>query len=444
MVRFSEINEEHLDVSKPYLPPKSKSLWSGFYAGSKRVFNPFAKSDQPSQGSAKHQSMEVQQDTKVEDLEASEVSAPSEVEKTEAGLASAPLEEGAGHLVYTEAVEASVVANNEPHATAAPESAVPESQVEKVRSKTLEELDGLKEAIFGLQSELQLLRRDNGVLRSALCAQTGGSLPVEIAVSPTPSVASLLPTKEMSKSKVEDELRKQAAALPEATSSRSSQSKRKANQGSCWQPLFEDCWDSADTQLDDAKSWEPPKQDPPPASASSPLASTVGASTIGSATPSMPASTAASPQMVRLPPPREPPMDSSREPLTAPMPDSWGRQANPCWRMMQDKDRQPNFLGRRAEEQNLSSSSLRPALPPPLSTLNHPQGAETSEAEESDCPEAPPESDEECPSPPPAPVSPWIPGIEEHPKASGTTAASSKVVLPFPEVPMRPFVDDHA
>ena len=86
-------------------------------------------------------------------------------------------------------------------------------------------------------------------------------------------------------------------------------------------------------------------------------------------------------------------------------------------RMMQDKDRQPNFLGRRAEarlpsltwekitiiklpaqEQNLSSSSLRPryetetghfcswdeswssllrpALPPPLSTLNHPQGSE--------------------------------------------------------------------
>jgi len=56
MVRFSEINEDHLDVSKPcgakihscnccvvcskivhlkprYLPPKSKSLWSGFYAG---------------------------------------------------------------------------------------------------------------------------------------------------------------------------------------------------------------------------------------------------------------------------------------------------------------------------------------------------------------------------------------------------------------------------
>jgi len=440
MVRFSEINEDHLDVSKPYLPPKSKSLWSGFYAGSKRVFNPFAKSDQPSQGSAKHQSMGVQQGIKVEDLEASETSAPSEVEKTEAGLASAPLEEGAGRLLYTEVVEASAIADSEPHATAAPESAV--SEVEKVRSKTLEELDGLKEAIFGLQSELQLLRRDNGVLRSALCAQTGGSLPVEIAVSPTPSVANLL-TKEMSKSKVEEDERKQAAALPEARSSRSSQSKRKANQGSCWQPLFEDCWDSADTPLEDAKSPEPPKQDPPPASASSPLASTVGASTIGSATPSIPASTAASPQMVRLPPPREPPMDSSREPLTAPMPDSWGRQANPCWRMMQDKDRQPNFLGRRAEEQNLSSSSLRPALLPlPLSTLNHPQGAEMSE--ESDCPEAPPESEEECPSPPPAPVSPWIPGIEEHPKASGTMAASSKVVLPFPEVPMRPFVDDHA
>eukprot|EP00435_Cladocopium_sp_Y103_P009917 s868_g2.t1 len=443
MVRFSEINEEHLDVSKPYLPPKSKSLWSGFYAGSKRVFNPFAKSDQPNQGSAKHQSIGVQQGSKIEDLEASEASAPSEIEKTEAGLASAPLEEGARRLVCTEVVEASAIADSQPHATAAPESAA--SEVEKVRSKTLEELDGLKEAIFGLQSELQLLRRDNGVLRSALCAQTGGSLPVEIAVSPTPSVASLLP-KDMSKSKVEQDELVSAAALPEATTSRSSQSKRKADQGSCWQPLFEDCWDSADTQeLEDAKSYsQPPKQDPPPASASSPLASTVGASTIGSATPSMPASTAASPQMVRLPPPREPPMDSSREPMTAPMPDSWGRQANPR-RMMQDRDRQPNFLGRRAEEQNLSSSSLRPALLPlPLSMLNHPQGAEASEAEESDCPEAPPESDEECPSPPPAPVSPWIPGIEEHPKASGTMAASSKVVLPFPEVPMRPFVDDRA
>ena len=460
MVRFSEINEDHLDVSKPFLPPKSKSLWSGFYAGTKRVFKPFAKSSQSSQVA---ETPSVEGTARIQDSEASETSAPSEIGKPEAGQAIETVE-GAGRVECSEVVEASAPLDGPPLVASevAPESAKEEVKEieEKVSSKALQELDGLKEAIFGLQSELQMLRRDNGALKSALCAQ-GGALPVEIAVSPTPSAASLL-SKEKSKSKAEeDELVSAVPAvpavpalpMPQATSSR--QTERRADQGTCWQPIFEDCWEPASRQhLEDKKGsshTELATHEPPSARVPlSPLATTVGTSTYGGATPSMPASTAASPQMARLPPPREPPMDSSRDGMptiagkrTAPMPDSWGRQANVGWRRLDEIDPQPNFLGRRAEEQ--SSSSLRPPL---ALKVEHPPGAEmdtASEAEdESDCPEAPPESDEECPSPPPAPTSPWIPGLEESSQALQNALPDSmregdpKVVLPFPDVPMQP------
>eukprot|EP00434_Breviolum_minutum_P022654 symbB.v1.2.019991.t1/scaffold1654.1/size107508/16 len=310
----------------------------------------------------------VEGTARIQDSEASETSAPSEIGKPE----------GAGRVECSEVVEASAPLDGPPLVASevAPESAKEEVKEieEKVSSKALQELDGLKEAIFGLQSELQMLRRDNGALKSALCAQ-GGALPVEIAVSPTPSAASLL-SKERSKSKAEeDELVSAVPAvpavpalpMPQATSSR--QTERRANQGACWQPLFEDCWEPASRQhLEDKKGSshkELPTHEPPSARVPlSPLATTVGTSTYGGATPSMPASTAASPQMARLPPPREPPMDSSRDGMptiagkrTAPMPDSWGRQASVGWRRLDEIDPQPNFLGRRAEEQSSSSWS---------------------------------------------------------------------------------------
>ncbi|CAE7737462.1 unnamed protein product [Symbiodinium pilosum] len=168
MVGLKDLDAEFLDVSKPYLatpPPKNNSFWRCLWAG----------------GRSKKTSQTPRQVALAESrllIEAPGVGHGIEHTYPEQDFLQHPA---------VESVEAEVNSTKEEVASilsAAQAVAQPEM---------LRQLDGLKQAVSGLQNELNTLRKDNGTLRSALCAHTGGTLPVE-AFSASPIAASLTST----------------------------------------------------------------------------------------------------------------------------------------------------------------------------------------------------------------------------------------------------------
>ncbi|CAE7389722.1 unnamed protein product, partial [Symbiodinium sp. CCMP2456] len=261
-----------------------------------------------------------------------------------------------------------------------------------------QELDDLKETVSGLQSQLHTLRRDNGALRSALLGRTGGSLPVDVPLlSLAPESASTsvgaLPAATSSTSDAaavhgEDELAEAVNASEGAAES--------GRAGRCCQSRwFEHCsscsFVAAEVENRKATNWSPPCS-PTQADAST---------RAGSWIPSNSSSTYSPPRPVW-----ETPVNSARE------------RASPALSVETRAERAP------ARNDKGWSSQCRTGQ----------DSHDESDLEESDCPEAPPESEEEPSSPATAPAAVW--------KAISDERSDRRPVLPFPNVSTQQVVGD--
>ncbi|CAJ1452962.1 unnamed protein product, partial [Effrenium voratum] len=278
MAPLHDIDDECFDTTKPYVAQKTTkpSLWSRFCQGStKATTKPTTKAAQSL--SAKQPPPEAASDAP-----------PMSAEEAVEGAARPESEASDAHE-ETEVVESADEACEHGH-----EAKLAGDQL----GPALQDLHGLKEAISGLQRELYSLKRDNGALRSALCAKAGGILPVESANSPSLTFASQVSTTDSVKGKAEDELASATLAQPQA---QQPEGRQKASKGGCWEPLLDWC-----DPADESEEVFVGKEGAP--RLLSPLATTAASAGTFSAAPS----TAASPQM-KTRPVREPPMDSSRD-----------------------------------------------------------------------------------------------------------------------------------
>ncbi|CAK9025253.1 unnamed protein product [Durusdinium trenchii] len=347
MVRFSEIDADHLDVSKPFLPTKAKSKfwWSGLWTGSKNPSSLCGRSNGSKQAGANASSKAADgspapvpspgEGSVVPRGEAVDVEEPWTSEACEEG---APLgsKDGTGsqaHQSGSAELEEAIVEG--PILSEEEERQLLAAQLEELEQKVswlvqprqaegqalhLEMLEEKETKLGGLgpvpqQLEEKVWQSDRAKLRSdpyslprdmvlGSASAGGSSLPIDFAASSTitKGVAKEIPRQKAE----EDEL---ASAVPQEAKSGSS-SLWRIDEGHCWQPLSV-CGNFLYETEVSTKTW---RELPATSLPMSPVATTAGTTTYRSATPSVPPSSAASPH-VGLAPTREPPMDSSRDPL---------------------------------------------------------------------------------------------------------------------------------
>eukprot|EP00439_Symbiodinium_sp_Y106_P081915 s1629_g21.t1 len=263
-----------------------------------------------------------------------------------------------------------------------------------------QELDDLRETLSGLQSQLHTLRRDNGALRSALLGQTGGSLPVDVPLSSLApeSVVGSLPAATSSTAEAaaihgEDELAEAVNAYEGAEA--------ESGRGRCWQSRwFEHCSSCSFVTVENRK-----------ATSGSPPCSPMQADTSTRAGSWIPSNSSS------CSPPRpvwETPLNAARE------------RAWPSLSVETRAERAP------ARNDKGWSNQFR---------TGQDSHDEESDLEESDCPEAPPESEEEPWSPATAPAAAWVPGVGQT-KAISDERSDRRPVLPFPNVSTQQMVGD--
>mmetsp|Transcript_54685 Transcript_54685/g.127539 ORF Transcript_54685/g.127539 Transcript_54685/m.127539 type:complete len:387 (+) Transcript_54685:40-1200(+) len=356
MVKYNEFDADFLDVSKPYLaspaPAPKRTFWCTWWPGSKLR--------KPLNQNPKQEIKPV-------------------------------LPHGGTRKQHVVAVEEEEEEEEEDEEEEEEEEFEQDPELQLANPEMLRELDGLKEAVSGLQSELSTLRKDNGVLRSALCAHTGGTLPVEAPFSSMAFATSPHPPADMDTSTTKPRESNEDVGKDDLTDALAGHSCPERT-GSWCQPWLSDCScgsivaGSRNAGHAMRKSWN--VCSPP----SSPLARSAGDSTsVGGSNMSASSSTAASPER----PAREPPMRSLRELPSTPVHTigsgtiPFPRSSNQMWDQIR---------------LNSQQTVTRPAS----LTLKTPGGWEAETDEESDCPEAPPESDvEDPPSPPSAPAAFW-------------------------------------
>eukprot|EP00440_Ansanella_granifera_P015375 gb/GFBE01016714.1/.p1 GENE.gb/GFBE01016714.1/~~gb/GFBE01016714.1/.p1 ORF type:complete len:490 (+),score=88.12 gb/GFBE01016714.1/:1-1470(+) len=459
MVRFDEITEECLDVSKPYLSKyfNTGNLKTKFKQvaaeGLRSAYKPLLKSTKKvghvSTGGESPVVMTLRDELKIKEDIYGGLILPEQDALTD---------DGEEEEEEEDETDDETCSDSEARTRKGPAGAgVGDLDEVPAAKEALRELAGLKEAMSGLQSKVSLLQRDNGALRTALCAHAGGTLPVDFlpeqlkvtsptaAVSPknrlhvAPLVAPLAKVGDE-----EDELRLAAPApLEEAWQARPPPHPRleafassERDAGLCSQGGLRllDCYSCSSV---DDKYLEVPgyvqvgsrvvpafdfsggKSAPiSPIATTTAAASSFGGSRMLSEASPMPASPQ-TPLMSQRPPAREPPMSSDR------------------WHQQQKLQR----FGAWEEVETLAGRPRPPPLETSISSGFSPQlRSNRGNDEDSDDGEMPPEedSDSEVPSPPLAPDHTWTPGIGQSWKAAPLDAipARKPLVLPFPDVPL--------
>mmetsp|Transcript_89895 Transcript_89895/g.159947 ORF Transcript_89895/g.159947 Transcript_89895/m.159947 type:complete len:459 (+) Transcript_89895:34-1410(+) len=310
----------------------------------------------------------------------------------------------------------------------------------------LKEIEGLKEVMSGLQDKLVSLQRDNGALKKALLARSGGPLPVDVVTEPfkvpvdaltQPQSPSVLVDAKALVDK-EDEL---ASALPSpivtAEQGEEEEEARRAspfakNKGFCHpSSLLEGCggidYEEVPMKVQVGSRSVRAYGFTGDRSSASVTPTTAGGSQLS---PEL-TSTTLTPSIGRHSPwVRQAPMSSRDKQQLQAAATAYGSVQGP-----------PQSWQSSAKE----SRQSRARRPPPLSLNSSSEQLQGGSPDDEDSsPEAPPEEQEEPPSPPLAPEHSWTPGVGQSWQASMYSVSARPSVpnlhrkpleLPFPDMP---------